>query len=98
MQMWMQVEFLSPGVQDGEEANLSFEVLPAGRRFEKRLRGGSEQQVVDHGLVLQRQGSQFVGQGKYHMKVFDGEQVSLSVLKPLRPQAGLAFWTVAIMA
>ncbi len=68
----MQIQFLSPGMQDGKEADLGFQILPAGSGFEQRFRGGSEQQVVDHYLVLQCQRSQLIGQGKDHMKVFNG--------------------------
>src|ERR1700758_1757738 len=42
----------APGLENGEEAEAGTEVLGIGWDRQHGLRGGFEQQVVDHGLVL----------------------------------------------
>ena len=45
---------VSPGVQHGEEADLRAQMLRVGGDGAQRLRRRPEQDVVDHGLVLER--------------------------------------------
>ena len=47
-------KILSPGVQHAEEADLRTEMLGIGGDGAQRLRRRPEQDVVDHGLVLER--------------------------------------------
>jgi hypothetical protein len=48
----MEIEFLSPRVQDGKETDLGFQILPARGNLGECFRSGPEQQVVNHSLVL----------------------------------------------
>ena len=51
VEMRMQSEILSSGVQDAEEADLGSEVLGVGRNFEHGLSAGAEEQIVEHPWV-----------------------------------------------
>ena len=52
MDMRMNCEFLAPGMQHTEEANLRAEVSRIASHFEKGFRTGAEQQTVEDLLVL----------------------------------------------
>ena len=54
MKMRVVQQVLSPSVQHGQEADLCAEMLWIGGDRAQRLRGRPEQDVVDHGLVLER--------------------------------------------
>ena len=49
-------QVLPPGVQHAEEADLRAQMLRIGGDGAQRLRRRPEQDVVDHGLVLERDG------------------------------------------
>ena len=51
VEMRMQSEVLSPGVQNAEEADLGSEVLWVGRNFEHGLGAGAEEQIVEQPWV-----------------------------------------------
>ena len=55
MDMGMEPELLTPGVQHGEEANFRAEVSRIASDIEKSFRTGAEQQIVDDFLILQGQ-------------------------------------------
>src|SRR5436309_7776078 len=57
MDMGMKPELLTPSVQHGEEAEFRAEVSRIASDFEKSIRTGAEQQIVDDFLILQGQGS-----------------------------------------
>ena len=45
----------APGVQNGKEADLGLQILPARGDFGECFCRGPEQQVINHSLVLKRQ-------------------------------------------
>ena len=51
-----------PGVQDGSDADLGAQVLGVGGNGQHGVRGGMEQEVIDHRLVLVGDGSDLGGQ------------------------------------
>src|SRR3979411_2058051 len=51
--MGMKLEFLIPGVQHAEEADLGSEMGGVRRHFQERLRAGAKQQTIDDLLVLE---------------------------------------------
>ena len=55
MNVGMQQQVLSPGVQDRDDADLGAEVLGIGRDFQQGLCAGSEQQIVKQTRVFQGQ-------------------------------------------
>ena len=79
----MQIEFLSPGVQDRKEADLGLQTLPSRNDFGECFRSGPEQQVIDHSIVLKCQSAQFAGQSEDDMEVLHRQQLSLPILEPL---------------
>jgi len=57
MNMWMDVELLTPRVQHTEEANLRAKTFWVACHFEKSFCTGAEQEIVEDFLVLQNQWS-----------------------------------------
>lgn len=52
MNVGMQAELLTPGVQHTEETNFGAQVSGIARHFEKSFRTGAKQQAVDDFSVL----------------------------------------------
>ena len=48
----MQEQVLSPGVQDGDDADLGSQVFRIGCDFEQSLRAGGEQQIVKQAWIF----------------------------------------------
>ena len=55
MDMGMESKFLTPGVQHGEETEFCAKVSRVASDFEKSVRTGAEQQIIEDLLVLQGQ-------------------------------------------
>ena len=91
-------EVLAPGVQDGQEPDLGPEVLRIGGDLLQGLGGGAEQKAVDLPRVLQGDRTEHRRESKYHMKIFDWQQLGFSGLHPLRRGGGLALGAVAVAA
>ena len=85
VQVGMMHQVLTPGVQDGEEANVSAEMLGIGADRSQRLGGGLKEQVIDHRFVLIGDRRDLFGQRKDHVEVLTIEQLRLPMLDPLRP-------------
>ena len=49
-------------------------------------------------MVVLNEGVQFVGEGRDHMEVWDGQQMRGLLLHPLRAAEPLATWTMTIAA
>jgi len=96
--MGMVPKRLSPGVQHAEEANLGAQMFWIGGYLTQRLRGCPEQDVVDHGLVLEGDDLDLLGNREHHMEVAHIEQFRLAVLKPFGPRETLALRTIPITA
>src|SRR6266404_676283 len=76
MNMRMNFEFLAPGMQHAEEANLCAEVSRMASDFEKGFGTGAEQEIVEDLLVLQNQWRQAAGEREDHVQVAGREQFS----------------------
>ena len=98
MQMRVVHQVLPPGVEHGQEADLGAEVGRIGGDGAQRLRDGPEQNVVDHGLVLEGDGGDLLRHGEHDMEVWRVEQLRLTVVQPLSPCETLAFWTIPVAA
>jgi len=98
MQVRVQQQVLSPTVQDGEEPNLGSEVLRVGSDGGQSFGRLSEENAVDHFLVLGGDSGNLFGHGEYDMKVGHLEKLGLSVLNPTCPGKGLTFWAMAVAA
>ena len=75
-------------MQHGEETDLGAQVLRVGGDGAQRLRGCPEQDVVDHGLVLERDGGELLRYDEHHVEVRDVQQLCLAVLQPLGTSEG----------
>jgi hypothetical protein len=98
VQVGVVLEGLPPGVQDGQEADPGAEVRRVGGDLEQGVRGGAEQQAVDHPRVLQGDRPEGRREGKDDMEVGDGEQLGRPRLDPPRRLGGLALGAVAVAA
>jgi len=94
----MQGEFLAPGVQDAEEADLRAQVSRVLRQFEEGFGTGTKQQTVEQFSVLQHQGSKVAGESEDDVGVGSGQQFALSGRDPAFPRRGLTLRAVAIAA
>ena len=47
--MWMMHQALTPGVQDGEEADVGAEMFAIGGDRSQSVGGGPKEQIIDHG-------------------------------------------------
>ncbi len=52
MHMRVMLQSLTPGMQQGDEANLGAQVLGSGRDGAQGFGGSVKQNIVNHGLVL----------------------------------------------
>ena len=82
-------------MEHGGDADAGAEVLRIGGDGEHRFRGGAEQKVVDHRLVLPGDVGDLGRQGEHDMKVADRQQVGLARGKPLSCRRALAFWATS---
>ena len=98
MEMRMEPELLTPTMQHTEEANLRAEKSRIAGNFEKGLRAGAEQEIVDDLLVLQHQWGQAAGECEDHVHVARREKFLSARRNPLFPSGGLTLGAVAISA
>src|SRR5260370_3409418 len=98
MDMGMEPELLTPGMQHGEEADLRAEVFRISSEFEKGFCTGAEQEIVDDFLVLQSQWSKLWRKCEDHMDVARREKFSLPCGDPAFPGRGLTLRAVSIAA
>jgi len=92
------IRCLSPGVQDGQEANLCAEMLRINSDLEQRGGTGFEQQGKELPLVLPHQRHQHMRHAEDQVVVADGQQFQLSLGQPLIACTGLAFRAVPVAA
>jgi hypothetical protein len=98
MDMRVNVELLTPGVQHTEETNFRAEVFRIASDFEKCFRAGAKQEIVEDLLVLQDQWRQPVGQCEDDMEVACREKFSSTRSDPPFPSTRLTLGAVAISA
>ncbi len=98
MHMGVVLEVLPPGVEDGQEADLSPEVSGIGGDVQQGLRGGPEQQVVDNPRVLQGERAESRRQGENDVEILHRKQLGGAGLDPPRRLGGLALGAVAVAA
>ena len=70
--MGMMGERRAPGVQHGGQADARAQMLPVGGEGSRRLGGGPEQEVVDGGLVLERDRADRSRQGEDDVTIGTG--------------------------
>ena len=98
MQVRMELEGLTPTMQDGKEADFRTEVFGVGRDGFQSLGCGPEQNAVDSLLVLESDRGNLFRHSEDDMKVRDLKKFGLAILKPLGSGKRLTFWAMAIPA
>jgi hypothetical protein len=96
--MGMKLEFLVPGVEHTEEADLGAEMSGVASDLQERFCTGTKQQTIDHFFVLQSQRSQLWRQSEHDMDVGRGEQFAAPCLDPAFASARLTLRAMAIAA
>jgi hypothetical protein len=96
VEMRMQSQVLSPGVENAEEADLGSEVLGVGGNLKHGLSGGAEEQIIEQPWIALTERVQLVGQGKDDVEVRYAEQVLFAPCKPALARLGLALGTVPV--
>jgi len=90
------LETLVPGMQDGNKAQFSTQLVLA--KAKQRLGDGFKQDVEHHCLIVTYDSIEFVRQGKDDVEVFCGQQLFFSRLKPSFPRYMLTLWAVSVSA
>jgi hypothetical protein len=75
---------------------LGTEMLRVGADETDRLGSRLEQNVVDHRLVLQRDGGHGRRHGENDIEIGDRQQIGVAIREPLGARECLALWTVPI--
>src|SRR5215468_7212844 len=94
----MKLEFLVPGVQYAEEADLGTEMPWVASYFEESFGAGTKQQTIDDFLVVQSQRSQLRRQSENDMDIGRGQKFAATCLNPAFTSTGLTLRTMAIAA
>ena len=96
--MGMMGQRRAPGVEDGGEADARAQMLRVGGDRDEGLGGDPEQEVVDGGLVLERDGDDRSRQGEDDVIVWNRQKLRLAFFEPLPRRRALALRAVAIAA
>ena len=92
----MQEQVLSPGVQDADHADLGSQVFRIGCDLQQGLCAGGEQQIVKQTRVLQGQHIEFVRHGEHDMEVAGGQEFALAGRQPALARLRLTLGAVPI--
>ena len=88
----------APGVEDGGQADARAQMLRIGGDGDQRLGGGPEQEVVDGGLVLERDRADRRRQGEDDVIIGDRQELGLALGEPLPRRRALTLRAVAVAA
>src|SRR5437867_4384491 len=94
----VQKQVLSSGVQDADHTNLSSQVFRIGCDFQQGLRAGGEQQIVKQTRVFQGQHIEFVGDGEYDMEIAGSQEFAFPCCQPALACLCLTLGAVTISA
>ena len=87
-----------PGVEHGEQADVSTEMLRVTSDFEQRGSAGTEEQIVEQPLVLQHKRGHLMRQREDEMEIGRGQQLGRTRDKPSVACVRLALGTVPVAA
>src|SRR5712691_9830708 len=96
--MRMMEQILSPGVQDGEKADLCPQMFGIGGDGGQGLGRGSEQNAVDEIFVLVSNGRDLFGEREDDMKILRLENFRFSFFDPFRARQRLALGAMSVAA
>ena len=89
-------QILPPGVEYGEEADLSTQVLGVGGDDLQCFRSGPEENAVNGFSVLKSDGGNLFRHRENNMEIIALEKLRFSFLDPLRSGQRLALGTVTV--
>jgi len=98
MHVRVMFEFLIPGVEHTEEADLGAEMFGIASDCEEGCGTGLQQEMVQEFLVLKGERRQLMGQGKDNMDVARGEKFLTTRLQPTSTGVGLTLRAVPVAA
>src|SRR6266436_6302505 len=98
MNMWVGREFLTPGMQNTEEADFCTEVFGIAGHFEESFCTGAKQETVDDLLVLQDQRGQMTRKCEDNMDVTRWEKLLATCCEPTIASSCLTLRAVPISA
>ena len=90
MYVWMMDERLTPGMEDGEEAEPGTEMFRVQGDLLKRLSNRAHQEIVKDLLVLKHERRETLWYREDHVRVGHRKHVGLARLEPRRLGAALA--------
>ncbi len=96
--MRMMLQALVPGMEHAEEAELRTQVSRIACDLEQRGGTGSEQQTIDHLLVLKCKRSQLTRHREHRVNVAGRQQLPLALLEPADAGVALALRAVPVAA
>src|ERR1700722_3148018 len=96
--MGRMLEPLVSGMEPAEEADLRSQMAEIASDLKQGCGTGLEEQVVDHALVLERQGSQFTRQGEDEVHVSGGQQFLFARLQQAETRVRLASGAMPVAA
>ena len=96
--MRMEQQVLTPGMQDAQETNLCSQMLRVSGHLKECGGAGLEQQAIEHFRIVLTEWIQLVRDGEDHMKVGHAEHFFLAGGKPALACLRLALWAMAIAA
>jgi hypothetical protein len=94
----MMGERRTPGVEDGGESDAGAQMLRVGGDRGQRVGRGPEQEVVDDGLVVERDGADRRWKGENDVIVGNRREFGLAVFEPLPRRGGLTLRAMAVAA
>ena len=98
MDMRMEMEILSPGMQHFNTADLCAKIFLVPGQLRQRFSRTGKQETIQLFLVRQEERIQIGGNREYDMKVLDIQQIKALVFNPAFFQQRLAFGTMPVPA
>ena len=88
----------APGVEHGDQTQPRAQALGIGGDGPQGLGGGLEQQIIDHGLVVEGDGGDLSWQGEDDMEIGRGQQIGLTLGQPNLGRRTLTLGAMAVAA
>ena len=98
VQVRMQGEVLTPGVQHGDHTRVRSQVGGIAGKGTDHTPGCGKERIIDTIRPIQAQTVQLPGQGEHHMEVRHRQELGLAGCHPVFPGQDLALGTVAVPA
>ena len=98
MYMRMKQQVLSPGMQNGDQADLGAEAFRVRRHLQGRRGTRAEQQVIESARVFKREHIQFMRDAEDHVKVVTRQHFLFASCEPALTRLRLALRAMPVTA